>query len=362
MVKQHVVVSEWLLEEFAAPGPGGPKLVVLDKQTNVFRTNIDPSRFLTKDDAHPSELEAELSKHESGAKLALMKLSKRMEGRPVGCYALLAADDENEEIDYVEQEPSPPIEGMRLTPAGAINVGDARNILSIARYMALIHGRSPRMSRWIARYVEEFEAGARREIIRKRLRPPDDLGDLFRDAGRNSQWAALRSMQELEAQLISRTWWVIKTAPDDRLVLSDSPVLPVVALGHAVRQLSLLATDTLVIAMPLSPHLAIVATDGPVMPISGTRDFALLLNRTTWPWADRYIISADEEHIRSVEAQLDGPRDIEDDSPDYEARRQGRSLARARIIPVLRVHQGMATDRDHQIVAQLLRERRPRSD
>ncbi|MEP7378159.1 MAG: hypothetical protein ABI725_01200 [Chloroflexota bacterium] len=348
MAKQHVV-SEWLLKEFAVSTPGGLVLTILDKRTGKFSME-PPSQFMVEVDAHSAAVEKELSRHESRAKRALMNLRSQMEKLPPGAYQLMKSASHGEEFEFVPSGPEGYVEGMGLIKSGVLNVADDRTIRDLGRYLAITYTRSPRMRRYGALYRAGVEAGIRRELRKKGVEAPADLDSIIKPEGQ-IEMQPLRIMATAEAMLVSMTWWAIKTQPDDRMIACDGPVVPTVALGHAIVRMHLGQKNALVIAMPLSPQIAVVATRMRMLTLSGSfSDFGQLVNASLWPYADRYVISSSEAHLREVESKLPGAKDIDDPSPHDEGARFGRSFARRQLIAAIRAKEGTASPRERHII------------
>jgi hypothetical protein len=357
MARQHVV-TEWLLKEFAADSPGGLVLTVLNKRSNTCST-YPPSRFMVEIDSHSEAVEKELSRHESRAKQALITLRAQMEKPPPGVYQLIKPSGHGPEFEFTTRHPTAYLGQMAFIPSGTLNVADDQTIVNLARYLALTYARSSRMRLFREHFHDGMVSSVRRELRNKGIKEPADLDEILSPA-ELSEMSPLRIMANAENILASMTWWAIRTEADDTMILSDSPVVPTAALGHAIERIHLGQDDALVVVMPLSPRIAVIATRTRALTLSGPHEnFGQMVNNCLWPWAERYVISSSEDHLREVEARLPGQRDIDDPSPHAAGAKFGRSFTRSWLIPAIRAKNGTASPRERHIIERRIRRKLP---
>ena len=101
-------------------------------------------------------------------------------------------------------------------------------------------------------------------------------------------------------------WWVVRTEPGEQFLLGDTPTTAAVALGHAEAFLPLLGSASYVVAMPLHPEVALLATRLPALPISGNDvDLVGSVNRMSWLWAEEYVVASREDDLLATRDALD---------------------------------------------------------
>lgn len=289
---QHVI-SEWLLRAFDLDG----QLVLYDKHTDTIEPT-SPDDFMVEHDAHGVDVEAGFAAIEGPASRAATRLAKSFKMRPAGVYAMVDEHVPLESRGHRQLRAAGTVAGMTLMlPDEAIwPRREDRGLL--ANYVALTYQRSPKLETRTRQMREEFTAAAQEalDVAMPGLRA--NLAEEFGDA----RARMIERVPVIGPALEAAGWFVVRAPEDESYVLSDSPVNPTIALGHDDEWRAIFANEAFVVAMPLSPRIAVLIARQ-VIPISQIDASALTttINRLVWFHADRYVLARNR---RALDAGL----------------------------------------------------------
>jgi hypothetical protein len=306
-MKQHVI-SEWLLRAFARGRP----LSRYDKVTREYDTTTADD-FLTQIDAHSVEVEQALHDIETPASEAGMRLRKQITRFPPGLYAVTSEGDEAvttgpEMFDGGMFEPT---NTRLLVSQRTIPSPSAADRLAIARYVALMYQRGPKMEAAMLDFRRSLDQGA--QAVLDRLLPgmqANVAGVLTERRGRMTGLAS-----ETAPRLAAATWWVYRVRDGDAFILGDMPVPVTLSLGHEEDVWhGLLSDQAYAIVLPLGPAYALLIAPQRIIPFVGitTNELPATVNRMMLRWADRYVVARERRHIEAVVGTMpaDGKWDV----------------------------------------------------
>jgi hypothetical protein len=296
--EQHVI-SEWLLKAFASNEGGRWSLQSYDKATGTYATHF-AHEFMVELDGHSNEIEVAISGVEGPAADAARRLVKRVKGRAPGIYALLPSSHFEPTLGAPPITDRGVIEGMRLfVLERSIAEPSLTDRRSLARFAGLMYQRAPKTENAILRWGEEYDRALRAEIAR-RLPGMTNLGTFTTLAHRRSRLVPLadRIANELEGA----SWWVVRAAAGQEFVLSDSPVVSTLALGHDDGWRPILAGDVYAVVMALSPHVALLMAPKQAFPLSQIEipELGRAINTLLWRAADRYVLARSRHQLEDA--------------------------------------------------------------
>jgi hypothetical protein len=303
--RQHII-SRWLLDRFARDGRGGRTISVFDKTTAVIRDDV-PTRFMTVVDDHSAEIEAALGRLENSAARAVARLSDRVTNVAPGVWPLAGATDNLAGDGDLHQLPASPSPEMRLfTFDRWLAEPPVQDRQAISAFLALMYTRSRKTERMIVTAREEVTqayADAVNALMPELLEPTLAAIDAESDGAR---FIGLRTPDW--AMAFARMPWYVIRAPDDApFVLGDSPVVATIQIGfEADVWRPLLSDTTYAVCMPLATSTCLVVAPGKVLSIGveSPHEMADAINRLSWRWADRYVISLTHEALERVRTTL----------------------------------------------------------
>jgi hypothetical protein len=299
-MEQHVI-SAWLLRSFARRVGAELVLHQYDKETDRY-DDVTVDAFLTETDAHSAELEDRFSKAESRAAAASRRLLKRTKNLPPGLYAVVPAADavttDGDAFSDVGVH-----EGMRLF-VGRHEVPSPSDTdrVAIAFFVALMYQRAPKLEAAIARFRSDFDAAAQPvlDALAAGIRSDVDEGITPRRS------RMLLNATDIGSRLAVAHWWILRAGDTSPFVLGDNPVATTISLGHDDSWRAILADATYLVAMPLSPKIAILFAPQILIPITGVEtpaDAVGAVNRLEWRSSDRYVLARNRAELDSA---LDG--------------------------------------------------------
>jgi hypothetical protein len=306
-MKQHVI-SEWLLRAFARGRP----LARFDKLTRTYDT-IPADDFLTEIDAHSVEIEQDLHDIETPASEAGMRLRKLVTHFPPGLYAVTPEGGEAvttgpEMVDHGIHEPT----SMRLLVSQrTIPSPSAADRLAIARYVALMYQRGPKMEAAMLDLRRNMNAGAQAVLDKVLPGMRANLAGVLTE--RRVRMSGLAN--EMAPRLAQANWWLYRVREGDAFILGDMPVPVTMSLGHEEDVWhGLLSDQAYAIVLPLGPAYALLIAPQRILPVTGitTDDLPATVNRMTVRWSDRYVVARERRHIEAVVATMpaDGQWDV----------------------------------------------------
>jgi Protein of unknown function (DUF4238) len=291
---QHTI-TRWLLSDFARPAPGGLEISVFDK-TRGETSGEPPSTFMVKVDDHSPEIEARLAKIESRAAVAARRLARRVAELPPG----LCRIDEDRDIAT-----DAPLRGFVGRAAGfdiyrvdrQIARPSAEDQAAISEFMGLMYTRAPKIEAVMRAHAAAFIRGVK-DAVRVMGQPPSAANEAWlTEQEEHGRWRGLENARNLGEVLRARQWWAVRCGPNEQFVLGDSPVVVSIALGHDDGWRPLFAPEAYVVAMPLSPDVALVVTPVVIPGIGNPHAVLSWINRLTWHWAERYVAGQTVEAI-----------------------------------------------------------------
>lgn len=302
--RQHII-SRWLLDRFARDRRGGRTISVFDKTTAAVRDDV-PTRFMTVVDDHSAEIEAALGRLENSAAPAVARLADRVTKLAPGVWPLAGATDNLAGDGELHELPSLSSEMRLFTFARWLAEPALQDRQAISAFLALMYTRSRKTERMIVAAREEVRrayADTVNALIPDLLEPTlaaiDAEGDAARFIGlRTPDWATA---------FAGMPWYVIRAPDDAPFVLGDSPVVATIQIGfEADVWRPLLSDATYAVCMPLAASACLVVAAGKVVPIGveSPHELAGAINRLSWRWADRYVISATHEALELVRTTL----------------------------------------------------------
>lgn len=303
--RQHII-SRWLLDRFARDGRGGRTISVFDKTTAVTRDDV-PTRFMTVVDDHSAEIEAALGRLENTAAPAVGRLSDRVTEVAPGVWPLAGATDNLVGDGELRELPAPPSSEMRLfTFDRWLAEPPLQDRQAISAFLALMYTRSRKTERMIVTAREEVKrayADTINALMPELLEPTLAAIDAERDGAR---FIGLRTPDWATA--FARMPWYVIRAPDEApFVLGDSPVVATIQIGFEGDMWRPLLSDaTYAVCMPLAASTCLVVAPGKVVPIGveSPHEMADAINRLSWRWADRHVISSTHEALERVLATM----------------------------------------------------------
>ena len=253
-------------------------------------------------DDHDDDIESELGRIEGPAAAAARLIDDQAAGLPPGIARI--ADPTDPDTDVL---------GAELQDGGI--VGDFRMIVAerqirripetqrqaLARFIALMYGRAPKIQRAVARGVTAYTRGI--DDAMASYGQSIDVGASLHLQGDldRARWLGLREADGLSGPIAKTTWWIVKTAPDEEFVVGDSPVTTTLALGHDDKWRGLIAPDVYVILMPLSPQLALMA--GRLLPVTVEANAVVhAINLLSWKWAEEVVMASSCPVLRQMHA------------------------------------------------------------
>jgi hypothetical protein len=306
-MKQHVI-SEWLLRAFARGRP----LARYDKRTREFDA-IATDDFLTEIDAHSAEIEQALHGIETPASEAGMRLRKQVTRFPPGLYAVTPEGGEavTSGPEMVDMGVFEPTQTRLLVSQRTIPSPSAADRLAIARYVALMYQRGPKMEAAMLDLRRAFDQGA--QMVMDQVLPGmrSNLAGVMTE--RRGRMTGLAS--ETAPRLAHANWWVYRVRDGDAFILGDTPVPVTLSLGHEDDVWhGLLSEQAYAVVLPLGPAYALLIAPQRIIPVTGmtTDELPAAVNRMTLRWADRYVVAREQRHIEAVVATMsdDGQWDV----------------------------------------------------
>lgn len=337
---QHVI-PEWLLEAFARPGAGGRTIQVFDKGADQYDT-ANSEDFMVEVDAHPADVEADLTRIETRAAQAALRLAKRAKALPPGVYAVVPADSPTRSGGPAALDGGV-LEGVRLLVSEHLLPSPRpEDRLALGTFVGMMYQRSPKVEASIRRFGAAYDQQAQRTL--DRLVPGMRTGLETELNRRRSRISGLAS--SIGSQLAESAWWVVRPERNCAFVLGDCPVAVTISLGHNDRWRPILGGNAHVVAMPLGPSVALLIAPQRVMFITGIEatvsDITLAINRLIWRHADRAVLARRRSDLEAVWPPGDDGRldrvEVEQDL-DATARAADRDTTRivasafARLVP-----------------------------
>ena len=303
--RQHII-SRWLLDRFARDGRGGRTISVFDKTTAATRDDV-PTRFMTVVDDHSAEVEAALGRLETSAAPAVARLSGRVAKVAPGVWPLAGATDNLAGDGELHELPARQSPEMRLfTFDRWLAEPTLQDRQAISAFLALMYTRSRKMEMMIVTAraeVTQAYTDTVNALMPALLEPTLAAIDAESDGAR---FIGLRTPDWATA--FARMPWYVIRAPDDApFVLGDSPVVATIQIGfEADGWRPLLSEATYAVCMPLASSTCLVAAPGKVVPIGveSPHEIADAVNRLSWRWADRYVVSSSHEALDRVRTTL----------------------------------------------------------
>lgn len=299
---QHVL-SKWLIKRFAHSTKKGDRLATYNKATGKFG-EVAPRHFLAPEDDHSAAIELQLSQIESRAATAAAHLHQLTEILPSGICRV--GDHDRPDLD----DPEPPVRSGGKAAGFELLVVD-RQIAqlppaekeALAKFVALMFTRAPKVERAMTAQAAAFSRGVDKALMERGLMSADRAAIELDRAVEDARWQGLRDAGVYAQRLTAKQWWVLKAADDEEFILSDTPVVATLALGHDDEWRPLLQADAYLVLMPLSPSLALLIAD--VIPVGGNSlDFVGSINRLSWKHADEHVIGVGKPTLEEVRAEL----------------------------------------------------------
>jgi hypothetical protein len=293
-VKQHTI-TRWLLHDFAGSTPGGRKIAVFDKTTGrIGRTA--PRKFMVKIDDHSPQIEARLEKIESPAAVAARALAGRVAELPPGLVRIEESVDVA--TDATLRGSLGRVEGMDIYVVDRqIARPSAADQAAISEFMGLMYTRAPKIEAVMRAHAAAFIRGVK-DAVRVIGQPPSAENEAWlTEQEEHARWRGLENARNLGEVLRARQWWAVRCGPKEQFVLGDSPVVVSIALGHDDGWRPLFAPEAYVVAMPLSPEVALLVAPVVVPGVGNPHDMVSWINRLTWRWAERYVAGQTVEAI-----------------------------------------------------------------
>jgi hypothetical protein len=303
--RQHII-SRWLLDRFARDASGGRTISVFDKTTAATRDDV-PTRFMTVVDDHSDDIEAALGRLENSAAPAAARLAGRAANVAPGVWPLAGTTDNLAGDGELHELPDRQTAEMRLfTFDRWLAEPPIQDRQAISAFLALMYTRSRKTERMILAAREEvMQAYADTvnalmpALLERTLAAIDAESDGARFIGlRTPDWATA----------FARMPWYVIRAPDDApFVLGDSPVVATIQIGfEADGWRPMLSDATYAVCMPLAASTCLVVAPGKIVPIGveSPHEMADSINRLTWRWADRYVVSSSHEALERVRTTM----------------------------------------------------------
>lgn len=296
IVDQHVV-SAWLLRSFASGGQNPGQLAVFDKLTGTVASS-SPDAFMVELDAHSTQVESGIGRIEGPASQAGRALNKRVRRLSAGLYAVVDEGSQTKDQGPAISDEGV-FEGIRLLVGRREVASPTRtHRLALATFVGLMYQRAPKTEQSIRKWGEAFDAGVQASL--DRLMPGMQSGLGWRLEHRRQRMLAMAA--NIGEQLAGATMWVVRAPPWQPFCLGDSPVVATISLGHDDAWRPILAAESFVLAMPLSPDVALVFVPKRFMPVTGidADGVAGAINRLSWRWAERYIVGRDRAALETL--------------------------------------------------------------
>ncbi len=291
---QHVI-SAWHLRAFAGRGRGAQVVHVFDKATDAY-ADVRVDDFLAEADAHSPEVELDIAHLEDPAARAARTLVKRARALPGGFYAVTEADTAVKATGPALTDEGV-FEGMRLMVSRhEIPSPNAADRLALANYVALMYQRSPKGEAARIEFGRVYERAA--QHVLDRMMPGMRTG--LDEAASERRARLVSGAREMGPTLARANWWIARAGANEAFVLGDHPVVTTVSLGHDDSWRPILAAATFVVAMPLSPAVALVIAPKVLIPISGIEgpdQVPTAINRLVWRSAGRYVLARDRDQL-----------------------------------------------------------------
>lgn len=300
-MKQHVI-TKWLLRDFSGVTPSGRLLATYAKGKGVFDVER-PGDFMARLDAHPLDVEDQLQRIEGPAARAARRLVAKVRASPPGIARLATTDEPSAESTRAAGEAG----GFRITVAlRAVAALNARERSALGKFMTLMFTRSPKVERTIARIGDIYYQSARQAMARAGLSPRvrAESEAAIREVSDDAAIRAISQVKRIGTFIADMSWWVVRAEPSERFVLGDTPLAAATALGHDDEFRPLLGSSSFVLAMPLHPEVALLATPTPGLPMTGDQGLVDSVNRLSWSWAEHHVIAASVEDLNIVRGQL----------------------------------------------------------
>lgn len=304
---QHVL-SEWLLAAFS--GGRGRELAVYNIETRSIES-ADPATFLAETDAHSPEIEAGINDIEGPASAAARQLNKLVKNLPPGLYAmtlgLVLARPTG--AGTIRVEDAPVVEGMRLiTTEVELPMPPEPARRALLRYAGLMYQRAPVTEAAMILMGKTFNRAAQATL--DQMWPGMSAGLPMEDELAHRRLRMLEVAADLGSALESAHWFVLRAPVGHEFVLGDCPVMTALSLGADTGWRAILAEESYIIVMPISPRAALLFAPRRLMPVNLgdplPESAADAVNRLTWRHAFRRVVAATRAQLEaSVPADLD---------------------------------------------------------
>jgi hypothetical protein len=300
MARQHVI-SEFYLRNFR-PDTKGTPLTAWNKREQRFEKR-SPASFMAPEDDHSREIEHALGRVESAAAPAIRRLIDRARSLPPG-LCTLSGDQDPDEQPSAEFTDGVQFEGVKMHVVGRrLALPSTADRSAMAAFLTVSYSRAPNTEAAVVEIARAVEAGLLWAAGRLQARP-----GLLKDAREtldDMRWFGLRNAGDIADRLHQFQWWVVKTTPEDGLVVGDSPAVAGLAVGEEGGWYPLLGEDTMLIAMPLAPNLALLISRHVILagrdePGDELPNIVRWLNRRSWLWAKDYVFARDRATLERV--------------------------------------------------------------
>jgi hypothetical protein len=292
-MQQHVI-SAWLLRSFARRAPGGHVLAAYDKATDSYE-EVSVAQFLAEVDAHPLGVELDIQQIEGPAARAALLLAKRTKTLPRGLYAVVGSNDPIQ-IDELPAS-ARVLEGAMLLLSGQ-QLPSPTDVdrLALARFVALMYVRAPKLEAAAMAWGQAYNEAAQRALDQQM---PGIRVDLASDVA-SLRARMVRRVHELAPVIAASNWWVSRAGANESFVLGDYPIGTTISLGFDDRWRAILAEESFVLTLPLSPAIALVVAPQRIIPMTGFKDprqAVPAINRLSWRSAGRYVLGRDRQAL-----------------------------------------------------------------
>ncbi len=290
---QHALTG-WHLRSFARHN----RVAMYDKESDAFDA-VSPGDAAVEVDAHSATVESGFAAIEARGSQASRDLVKRTRHLPPGLYSI-ATDVGVTTMTPAAVRGGGTFNGMHLLiPAGEIPAMPAAHRHSMARYAALTNQRGPTVESAIRAFNADFELASQLAVQALAPRPfAVSIGAEIDDI----RGRMIDSSVSMADRLIAMDWWVLRAEAGSAFVLGDSPAIASIGLGYDDRWRAIFDTSSMLLAMPLSPDVALLIAPRSVMPLSASAvaDGTKALNRQIWRWAHRYVFARSQQDLEEA--------------------------------------------------------------
>lgn len=278
-------------------------LTAYEKGSGRYR-DVPPTRFMVAEDDHNLEIEQQLGRIESPASAAARLIDERTRDLPRGLYRIADARDPDIDLIDAPMRDGGVVEDIRLVVADRqIRMLPDAERRALARFIALMYSRAPKIERAMRVVTEAYVAGIRAAVASYGRAIDINATTFLGEELERARWLALRDANRLADPLHATTWWVLRAGPEEEFVIGDSTVIVTLQLGHDDIWRRLLNDDGYVIVMPLGPGLALIIATALLHGVELDK-FVPAVNRHSWKWAEDFVMGRDRAVIESVAADF----------------------------------------------------------